>query len=185
MPVRNVAMAIVGGDFRCTSLNEHRHRQYITSAYKFNSNFATISPSEAQLHIYRVFHQQWLGNALPTEEWGWRTGKGNLVPITTLKAPALDKLPKLISCKYPKGCRGNCGCRKIELFCTRLCDCDGHCSNQVIIFDEDDGKDDLLESPLSSDNFEEVEVDPPPYESQPYHKHPKLSPLDTPGPSGS
>ncbi|KAG5885064.1 hypothetical protein JTB14_018293 [Gonioctena quinquepunctata] len=40
----------------------------------------------------------------------------------------------------------------------RLCDCDGHCSNQEIFFDEDDGTDDLLESPLSSDNLEEVEA---------------------------
>ncbi|KAG5880766.1 hypothetical protein JTB14_012646 [Gonioctena quinquepunctata] len=78
----------------------------------------------------------------------------------------------------------NCGCRKIGLFCTRLCDCDGHCSNKEIIFDEDDGIDDLLESSLPSDNIEEVEVDPPTDKIEPGHKRPKLSPLDTPGPSG-
>ncbi|KAG5868722.1 hypothetical protein JTB14_001055 [Gonioctena quinquepunctata] len=44
------------------------------------------------------------------------------------------------------------------------------------MFDEDDGTDDLLESPLSSDNLEEVEVDPPIDESQPCQKRPKLSP---------
>ncbi|KAG5866010.1 hypothetical protein JTB14_023569 [Gonioctena quinquepunctata] len=110
--------------------------------------------------------------------------------------PRLKNLPTSRNC-WTFSTIVNCGCRKIGLFCRRLCDCDGHCSNQEIIFDEDDGTDDLLESPFPSDNLQEVLisynlacnilsvlVDPPTDESQPGHKRPKLSPLDTLGPSG-
>ncbi|KAG5873567.1 hypothetical protein JTB14_023846 [Gonioctena quinquepunctata] len=149
---------------RCRTFSVH------TRIQRLRLDLRPLSSREeaaAQQQTYRVFHvQQWPGNDLPTEELDWRTVQRNLVPITNLKVPAPDKLVKLISCKYQKGCR-------------RLCECDGLCSNQEIIFDEDDDIDDFLESPLSSDNLEEVEVDPPTDESQPCHKRPKLSPLDT------
>jgi hypothetical protein len=61
-----------------------------------------------------------------------------------LESPAQEKLLQLISCKCRKGCRGNCGCSRDSLYCSRLCqNCEGTCDNaEKYDSDEDDDLDD-------------------------------------------
>lgn len=127
-------VALYGGNHLTTSLNKLRYNQYVKSAYKASSNTAFIPPTEAaaQQHAFRVFHQvqQWIGNNLDPEQWGWKSTKNGLVPITTLKPPALERLLQLISCKCKTDCRGLCECRQVGIFCTQLCQqCEESCSN--------------------------------------------------------
>ncbi|XP_031335335.1 uncharacterized protein LOC116165167 isoform X2 [Photinus pyralis] len=136
-------VALYGGDHRTTSINKLRYKQYVSSAFKVSGNVASIPPTKAaaQQHCYRVFHQvqQWLGNIQLPEQWGWKLIKGNLIPITTLEPPAPEKLLKLIACKCQKGCKGNCGCIRVGLYCSRLClHCEGRCSNIEIMLSDDD-----------------------------------------------
>lgn len=127
-------IALYGGNHLTTTLDKLRYKQYVISAYKASANMASIPPTlgAAQQHGFRVFHQvqQWIGNYLDPEQWGWKLIKNKLVPITTLKPPAPERLLQLISCKCKTDCRGRCGCRQAGLFCTKLCQqCEGSCSN--------------------------------------------------------
>ena len=149
-------IALYGGNHPTTTLYKVRYKQYVTSAYKASANTASIPPTEAaaQQHAFRVFHQvqQWIGNYLDPEQWGWKLTENGLVPITTLKPPAPERLLQLISCKCKTDCQGRCGCRRAGLFCTKLCQqCEGSCSNidDNLDAEEEDDLDEPLAVPLS------------------------------------
>lgn len=116
------------------SLNSLRYRQYVLSAYKVTSNIAALSPTKgaARQHSLRVYYQiqQWLGEEKNPELHGWKSTRNGLMPITTMEPPAPDELLELISCKCKKDCKGNCGCRKSGLYCSKICkNCEGCCTN--------------------------------------------------------
>ena len=115
-------------------------------------DLANLPPTScaAREHSLRVFHQvqQWRGIQLPPTDWGWKLDGEHLLPITTLKAVAPQKLLNLIACNCKLGCERSCQCKQEGLKCNAMCGyCTGHsCSNRVA---EDDVEDDdvILETP--------------------------------------
>ncbi|KAI5755221.1 hypothetical protein M8J77_015151 [Diaphorina citri] len=127
-------VVLYGGNHETTSLNKLRYKSYVTSALKVTSYIAALPPTEsaASQHALRTFYQvqQWLGKNVPPTEWGWKQVGNTLIPITTLKSPAPDSLLSLVACSCKKGCSKNCGCRRVSLFCSKLCaNCEGNCNN--------------------------------------------------------
>jgi hypothetical protein len=127
-------VVLYGGNHETTSLNKLRYKSYVTSALKVTSYIAALPPTEsaASQHALRTFYQvqQWLGKNVPPTEWGWKQVGNTLIPITTLKSPAPDSLLSLVACSCKKGCSKNCGCRRVGLFCSKLCaNCEGNCNN--------------------------------------------------------
>lgn len=57
-------------------------------------DLASLPPTKgsAKYHSFRVYHQvqEWLGNQLPPEMWGWKRGFDGNLDITTLDPPAPD-----------------------------------------------------------------------------------------------
>lgn len=104
------------------------------------------SSAAARQHSMRTFHQVqlWRGNALNSENWGWKKNDNILSPIYTTKSPAPQSILKLVSCSCKKGCGKRCGCVKARLRCSTMCKyCQGlSCFNKNL---EDNGDDaDLL-----------------------------------------
>uniref|UniRef100_A0A8D8RXL4 Uncharacterized protein n=1 Tax=Cacopsylla melanoneura TaxID=428564 RepID=A0A8D8RXL4_9HEMI len=69
-------------------------------------DISSLPPTEgaARQHLYRPYHQvqQWLGNNLPPQDWGW-TMKGDvLVPNQTEDPPAPQVLLQTIFCRFMK-----------------------------------------------------------------------------------
>lgn len=111
---------------------------------------ANLPPTETALkyHAYRVYYQvqQWYGNDLNPEIWGWKKTKNMLMPIMTTMKPAPDELIKLIFCGCEKtNCTKRCKCKSAGLQCTDFCkQCNGEsCNNPQnspsLDFSEDDG----------------------------------------------
>uniref|UniRef100_A0A8D8REL5 Uncharacterized protein n=1 Tax=Cacopsylla melanoneura TaxID=428564 RepID=A0A8D8REL5_9HEMI len=87
-----------------------------------------------------VQDQQWLGNNLPPQDWGW-TMKGDvLVPNQTEDPPAPQVLLQTIFCRFMKDCSsGKCSCRKAMLSCNTACShCQGSCLNGIPFLDENE-----------------------------------------------
>lgn len=63
--------------------------------------------------------------------WGWKVkdSGGWQVHWTTLPE-ANQACRELLRCGCKKGCKGQCKCKKAELQCTALCQCDGLCARQ-------------------------------------------------------
>lgn len=74
-------------------------------------------------HLYRVYYQVqvWLGNELNPKDWGWVFKDNSLEPIQSLLLLAPEKLLNTIFYNLKKGCNYNCGCKKIGLFCSLVC----------------------------------------------------------------
>ena len=96
----------------------------------------------AKFHSYHVFHQiqEWQGNSLDPEKWGWKIStEGEMLPIQSELGAAPKSLLELVRCSCKSGCNDNrCGCRKQGLSCTLACaSCRGVCANAEQ-FDEAD-----------------------------------------------
>ncbi|CAH1113243.1 unnamed protein product [Psylliodes chrysocephalus] len=67
-------VALYEANYLTTAFNALRYKQYVTSAFKFSSNIASIPPTDsaAYQHSLRVYLQvqQWLGNSLDPKLWG-------------------------------------------------------------------------------------------------------------------
>lgn len=77
----------------------------------------------ARQHFYRVYLQvqNWLGNELSPEEWGWKRAGEMLLPVQTTQDPAPPELLKMIFCQCKTGCEKNCSCLKAGLKCSSIC----------------------------------------------------------------
>ncbi|CAH1102787.1 unnamed protein product [Psylliodes chrysocephalus] len=66
-------VVLYGANHLTTFLNALRYKQYVTSAFKFSRNSASIPPIDvaAYQHSLRVYlqMQQWLGNSLDSKMW--------------------------------------------------------------------------------------------------------------------
>ena len=128
-------------EMRYTSYKRHVAKQ--PTYAKFDLAILPPTSCAAREHSLRVFHQvqAWRGIQLPPTEWGWKLAEEHLIPIASLKAPAPQKLIKLIACNCKSGCERSCQCMQAGFKCNTMCGyCTGHgCSNRVI---EDDVEDD-------------------------------------------
>jgi len=85
-------LALYGAKEDNLSLEDYRFKCFLASATKSSIYLASLPPTlEAlQQHTSQTYHQiqLWQGNTLPPFEWGWMIEDDNLVPITTIAAPA-------------------------------------------------------------------------------------------------
>ena len=96
----------------------------------------------AKYHSFRVYCQvqEWMGNCVEPEKWGWCLRKGQFQPKTMDSPVAPDSLLKLVRCQ----CKGNCdtrrcSCKRNELDCSSACgECKGLCQNSKSDADTDD-----------------------------------------------
>lgn len=147
---------------RYTNLNEARYFMFtrLTKRSKLRSNFdlAKLPPTSeaAHEHLLRVYLQvqTWLGNKLDATAWGWKMehlkenggSRKTLTPVLSSKPFAPDDLLHLVSCSCKTSCANYCGCRKVGLNCSAMCEhCNGlSCDNcpafdDVIDLDDDTG----------------------------------------------
>lgn len=165
-----ILLAIYGAPKTELSIENFRYMTFakltrLNTAVKLSS----LPPTAAAAcqHLSRVYYQvqNWLGNNLNPEQWGWTIINNILEPLKTLLPAAPDVLLNTIFCNCTKGCNTNCGCRKVGLSCSILC---GHCHGQSclntnvdssaikeIIQDEEDEELDLVE--LLTQDIEEKE----------------------------
>lgn len=119
------------------SLNDLRLKRFYSKVTDSKTaihprNLPTTS-SSVMFHSFRVYHQvqEWMGNLLPPEEWGWRIQDSCLIPVTTDQDPAPQSLFELVRCKCKSGCSTmRCNCRRQGLDCSLACtECRGVCAN--------------------------------------------------------
>ncbi len=101
------------------TLNELRLMRF---CQKVGSSISSVKPQTlpptsfaASYHSLRVYHQvqEWKGNKLPPEDWGWRLCNSHYVPIMTDKPVALAHIKDCSSMR--------CTCRKSGKDCTLAC----------------------------------------------------------------
>lgn len=99
------------------------------------TTLASLPPTAeaARQHLYRVYLQvqQWLGNELSPENWGWKRVGDVLMPVQTTNDPAPQNLLKMIFCQCKKECKATCSCLKAGIPCSFICgSCESRqCSN--------------------------------------------------------
>ncbi|KAK3878633.1 hypothetical protein Pcinc_016764 [Petrolisthes cinctipes] len=130
------------------SLNELRlkrfHAQVTDNKTAIHPRNLPPTSSSTKFHSLRVYHQvqEWMGNSLPPEEWGWRIQDGHFIPIHSDQDPAPQFLLELVRCKCKSGCSTmRCPCRRQGLDCTLAClECRGACAN-MCSHHQDDSED--------------------------------------------
>ena len=117
------------------SMRLHLFHQKVSSSTAYVQR-QSLPPTSAacQFHSLRVYHQvqQWYGNDLPPEDWGWMIHENTMFPVSTKLHPAPAYLLEAIKCNCKSGCNTRrCGCRKFGLNCSLACgECKGiSCSN--------------------------------------------------------
>ena len=101
--------------------------------------------------------QQWLGNDLDPEEYGWTLDK-EYVPSPGYDIFCPPSIMKLISCGCKKDCSTlSCGCKKLSLKCTAMCKCTEACVNapEDIEISSQSDSDDIDEDDDDDDDDEE------------------------------
>ena len=158
-------LALYSAPYDITSLDDLRFNQFKRSAAQCPiqrpMQLASLPPTSAaaKQQSLRVCLQvqQWYGNELPAEEWGWKKKiDGQLTAVTTLLAAAPEELLRLISCSCKGGCERACGCRKAGLKCSQICrQCRGiECTNVKEV--SEDYTDD--EEAQSDDSYDDTMV---------------------------
>ena len=87
------------------SLNDLRLKSFHTKVIdnKSATHRSNIPPASASaiFHCFRVYHQvqNWMGRSLSPEEWSWKIGGSNIIPIHSDQDPAPQFLLKLVRYK--------------------------------------------------------------------------------------
>ena len=123
-----------------------RYRRY---CQKVATNTSQVQPQNlpptsaaATYHSLRVYFQvqQWKGvdATMSTEEWGWKSCGGLLVPVITHLPPAPEALLHVIRCNCSTDCSSlRCSCRKNNLECSPACgQCRGSARTNSVQLDE-------------------------------------------------
>lgn len=80
--------------------------------------------SAASFHSQRVYLQvqEWRGNTLDPQNWGWRLSESSLIPVHTDRPPAHELLLEMIRCNCKTDCNTQrCSCKKNGLECSVAC----------------------------------------------------------------
>ena len=87
-------------------------------------------PSPIHRGVYRAYIavQQWIGNNVCPNDWGWQYMDGSLVPFTTDRPIAPTRGLRIVFCGCKTGFRKTCRHRKARLYCTAMC---SHCNGQT------------------------------------------------------
>ena len=124
------------GAVRSTSLDKLRYILYTRSVSRssLSSGFTleSLPPTAAanKSHPYRAYIavQQWIGNNVCPNDWGWQYMDGSLVPFTTDRPIAPTRGLRIVFCGCKTGFRKTCRHRKAGLYCTAMC---SHCNGQA------------------------------------------------------
>lgn len=122
---------LYGAKAESLTLDALRFTQFQKSLNRNTPKLESLPPTSdsAAQHSYRVYHQiqQWLGNKLEPEKWGWVRQEGDLHPVRTTLPPAPDEIIQLISCSCKGDCSSaKCSCKKNGITCSALCKtCEG------------------------------------------------------------
>lgn len=84
-------------------------------------------------HILRIYCQvqEWLGNDIQPEVFGWMINEGSFEPNQGFSTICPTKISKNISCGCKTGCKAACTCVKNGMSCTAVCKCnDVGCTNK-------------------------------------------------------
>jgi len=128
-------------------LDDLRYQRYqeklATKRTKIKPNNLPPTSAAAKYHSFRVFYQiqQWKGEELDAQQWGWKLQDSQLVPVMTDLPPATESLLKVLRCNCKRGCDTlRCTCRKHGLSCSAVCgNCKGSgCSNSSDDSNNDD-----------------------------------------------
>ena len=131
-------MASLYGGLPGEGLDLLRFRKFVTKTSTLDKHVQVCSlpptSAAAKYHTYRVYHQvqQWVGNTLLAQDWGWKLDDNMLIPMKTTLAPAPDELLNIIRCNCKSNCDSKrCSCRKHGIPCSMSCgQCRGtSCSN--------------------------------------------------------
>ena len=72
------------------------------------------------------------GPAYDPTEWGWKVAEdGDFAPLWCTIPDISSHCAELVKCSCKTLCQKNCKCRKYGLRCTKLCACDGQCSDHT------------------------------------------------------
>ena len=122
-------------------LNDHldtmryqRFQELVTTRKKaIHPNMLPPTSVATKCHSLRVFHQvqQWQGNTLPAEDWGWELSEGRLKPVNSDFCPAPQSLLDIVRCTCKTGCGTlRCECHRQGMQCSSACSgCRGICQN--------------------------------------------------------
>jgi hypothetical protein len=120
----------------------HRRFQELVTISKKAIHPNMLPPTSAAMkyHSLRVFYQvqQWKGNALEANDWGWKTSDGKMKPVHSDLDAAPQALLELVRCTCKSGCGTlRCGCRRQGLECSSACSgCRGVCENMYDHLDD-------------------------------------------------
>jgi 5'-3' exonuclease len=131
------AMAIVYKWNPSDSLDVVRYRRFQALVTTRNKavlpNMLPPTSAATKYHSLRVYHQvqEWQGNTLNAEDWGWKLSDGTFKPVISDRAPAPQSLLTLVWCACKSGCGTlRCSCRRHGLQCSPACSgCRGICQN--------------------------------------------------------
>ena len=110
------------------------------------------------LHAQRSYLQiqEWSGNSLRPESYGWKKVDGILEPIPMGQEPAPPFLMEVKKCGCTSGCRNRiCRCVADGLACTDKCSCGETCENPKNSENNDDADDEVFDDALSESSDEE------------------------------
>lgn len=109
------------------------HLQVARSKTSIHPRNLPPTSGSTMYHSLRVFCQvqEWNGNTLDAEKWGWKLRDASLVPLHTDMGPAPTSLLVLIRCQCKSGCGTmRCSCRRQGFDCSFACsECKGVCAN--------------------------------------------------------
>lgn len=123
------------GGRKSKDLNSFRYIKYTQLVARQNlfNNFEleVLPPTSdaAKLHIKRVYFQvqEWLGNNVNPENWGWIKNKNCLEPEKMSQKCAPEFILNILFCNCKTNCSKLCSCKKYNLRCTTSCI---HCIGQ-------------------------------------------------------
>lgn len=110
------------------SLDALRYNRY---CQRVASGKASLQPenlpptcSAAKFHSQRVYLQvqEWSGNTLNPQNWGWKLSGGKFLPVLTDRPPAHELMLAVIRCNCKTDCKTKrCVCKKNGLECSSAC----------------------------------------------------------------
>ena len=76
--------------------------------------------------------QQWKGETLPPEKYGWKLVDGVWSPEQGYDCICPKEISSLLKCSWKKSCATmSCSCKKSGVDCTQCCKCNEDCENHT------------------------------------------------------
>lgn len=110
-------LALYGDPKQIDSIEKYRYLRFVKTTWNNKIvQFSCLLPISASTfhHLYHVYYQVQIGLVNDLRD-------NFLEPIQILLPPLPEKLLNILFCACKTGCRKNCGCQKVGLFCSPVC----------------------------------------------------------------